>query len=274
MPSVYEYQRFKEWLKESGKDHVQLSFSQVEEIIGSKLSPAARKYDAWWSNHPSHPLTIQWLEAGYKADSHSLTAETVTLSRTRVLQSDTTPIKFTKGKDLKPIAVPDDNKEQNKSYSIHLNFGSYSFDYLQDIHPERNDDGSIKEYLPQKDYANKDNLSLSKYGGGSFCRFSLQTAGMWRGVYLWVSDGEIIYVGETENLKQRFNIGYGNISPRNCYIGGQSTNCKMNKVILNYYKSGRTVQVYFLHTDKNKEVELELLNAINTKYNVKDNGGD
>ena len=46
-----------------------------------------------------------------------------------------------------------------------------------------------------------------------------------------VRDGQIIYIGETAGLRQRFNMGYGNISPRNCYVGGQSTNCKMNKIV-------------------------------------------
>ena len=271
MPSANEYQKFGKWLKESGKDHVQLSFSQIEEIIGAGLSPAARKYDAWWSNHPSHPLTIQWLDAGYKADAHSLTAETVTLSRTGLTASHTTAGKPIKAKAQKPAVVPNKKEEHNRPYSMRLNFRDYTFEYLQDIDPERNEDGSVREFLPQNDYANKDNLPLSKYGAGAFCRFSLQTAGVWRGVYIWVSDGEIIYIGETENLRQRFNVGYGNIAPRNCYVGGQSTNCKMNKVVLDYYKSGRAIQIYFLNTDKNKDVELELLSTIKTKYNVKDN---
>ena len=130
--------------------------------------------------------------------------------------------------------------------------------------------GNVIEYAPQSQYNNTNGLPLNKNGSGSFCKFSID-AGEWPGVYLWVVDDELIYIGETENLSQRFNRGYGIIAPRNCFKGGQSTNCKMNKVVLELSKLGKTIKLYFLYTNNNKQVELELLNAINTQYNVKDN---
>lgn len=128
----------------------------------------------------------------------------------------------------------------------------------------------IKEYAPQKQYANHEHLPVGPYGSGTFCRFSIRTP-VAPGVYLWVVAGEIIYIGETTNLLNRFNNGYGNISPRNCYIGGQSTNCKMNKVVMEYYKKGQVIDLYFLPTEDYKQIELSLLRRIHTKYNVKDN---
>ena len=107
-------------------------------------------------------------------------------------------------------------------------------------------------------------------GGGPFCRFSIQ-APQAPGVYLWVAEGQLLYIGETVNLRQRFNTGYGAISPRNCYAGGQSTNCKMNQVVLDYYNRGTPIQLYFFPTQRYKQVELELLGKLNTPYNVKDN---
>ena len=82
---------------------------------------------------------------------------------------------------------------------------------------------------------------------------------------------QIIYIGETVNLKRRFNVGYGKISPRNCYMGGQSTNCKMNKVVMEYYKCGKPISLYFHQTEDHKYVELDLLKKIETRYNAKDN---
>jgi hypothetical protein len=32
------------------------------------------------------------------------------------------------------------------------------------------------------------------------------------------------YVGECRDLVKRFNSGYGQISPRNCFVGGRRTN--------------------------------------------------
>ena len=131
----------------------------------------------------------------------------------------------------------------------------YEFHFIQELLPESKTEGSVVKYYPQNDYVNKKGLPLSYHGKGAFCRFSIN-AGDWSGVYLWVVDGQIIYIGETAGLQKRFNMGYGNISPRNCYIGGQSTNCKMNKVVFGYYERGKTVSLYFHITTEYKQVEL------------------
>ena len=91
------------------------------------------------------------------------------------------------------------------------------------------------------------------------------------GVYLWVSGEEIIYIGETRDFAKRFNMGYGNISPRNCFKGGQNTNCKMNKIVMKYYEKHVPINLYFLETNEHKKVERELLDHINTKFNKKNN---
>lgn len=146
----------------------------------------------------------------------------------------------------------------------------YELYYLQDLLPVCNESGNVKKFYPQNDYNNKKNLPLSYRGEGAFCRFSIK-AENWPGVYLWVVDEQIIYIGETAGLRQRFNMGYGNISPRNCYVGGQSTNCKMNKVVLSKYEQGKIVSLYFYNTMDYKRVELDLLRKIKTMYNKKDN---
>ena len=45
----------------------------------------------------------------------------------------------------------------------------------------------------------------------------------------------------------------------------------MNKVVLNLSKEEKNVKLYFFKTVNHKEVELELLRNISTKYNIKDN---
>ena len=144
----------------------------------------------------------------------------------------------------------------NKRIDNHciLNVLEYEFQFVQQLIPEC-ENGMIKEYAPQKQYANHEHLPVGPYGSGTFCRFSIRTP-VAPGVYLWVVAGEIIYIGETTNLLNRFNNGYGNISPRNCYIGGQSTNCKMNKVVMEYYKKGQVIDLYFLPTEDYKQIEL------------------
>jgi hypothetical protein len=91
------------------------------------------------------------------------------------------------------------------------------------------------------------------------------------GVYLLVCNGELLYIGETINLKRRFNDrrygSYGFISPAACYVGGQSTNCKINHLVLQLFEAGHPVLFYFLQTLEHKRIEKELLLHFYTPYN-------
>lgn len=126
-----------------------------------------------------------------------------------------------------------------------------------------------RRYNNVKHYAYLDNVDNDTV----FCRFkpNLPQA---KGVYLWVSNYEIIYIGESVNMKSRFNDGYGNISPRNCFEGGQSTNVKMNRVVLSYFQNNQPIDIYYCLTIEHKQIEAYLLDKINTKYNFKNNTKD
>lgn len=123
-----------------------------------------------------------------------------------------------------------------------------------------------KRYNNIKHYAYLDNVDDDTV----FCKFKPDLPCV-KGVYLWVVNDEIIYIGESVNIKSRFNDGYGNISPRNCYVGGQSTNVRMNKVALLYNRDKNPIDIYYCITDEHKKFEILLLNKINTKYNKKNN---
>jgi hypothetical protein len=53
-------------------------------------------------------------------------------------------------------------------------------------------------------------------------------------------------------------MGYGNISPRNCFKGGQETNCRLNNLIYFAVSEGRDVNLWFHQTANFKSAELEL----------------
>jgi len=76
-----------------------------------------------------------------------------------------------------------------------------------------------------------------------------------------------MYIGETVDLYKRFNTGYGNISPKNCYQGGQPTNCKINNLILNKYLNNEITSVYFVHTSDYKRIEKSVLSKVKPYYN-------
>jgi len=145
---------------------------------------------------------------------------------------------------------------------------NYDFEYVLDINPIMDKLGVVKEFFPQEKYINKNSVKLNKYGSGAFCRFSIHPK--WSGVYgvyaLYIDD-ILVYIGQAIDFAKRFNMGYGNISPKNCYIGGQSTNCKINKLILNSVKEGKIVSLYFHMTPQYNKIEFELIKFYKPKYN-------
>ncbi len=151
-----------------------------------------------------------------------------------------------------------------------MKIGKYDFEYIETIEPIR-ENSVIAVFEPQSKYKNVKKLSIHEFGRGNFCKFKLQNAKDVSGVYAWIINNEVIYIGEAVNFRKRFNMGYGIISPRNCFEGGQKTNCKMNNVVYKTYKNGQQIEIYFFETKDYKAVEKELLLNITTKYNVKNN---
>jgi hypothetical protein len=64
-----KYAPLKAFLVEQGKDHVPMTFAEIERILGLQLPPS-KQYPAWWSNNPSNnTMTREWLDAGYETES-------------------------------------------------------------------------------------------------------------------------------------------------------------------------------------------------------------
>ena len=260
------YDSLNKYLLECGKERESVTFLELEHVLGFRLPKSAYTYNAWWANG-GHSQAHAWLDAGYRVERISIFATTVTFCKSVAPTNQKLQVQ---SKARKTTSTINNELMQIDPNADKMVVCGYEFRFLQQLNPECDDGGHIVKCFPQGDYDNKNGLPLSNHGEGAFCHFSIN-AGDWQGVYLWVVDRIIIYIGETAGLQQRFNMGYGNISPRNCYVGGQSTNCKMNKVILNLYEKGKTVSLYFYKTADYKRVELDLLGKINTPYNVKDN---
>lgn len=146
---------------------------------------------------------------------------------------------------------------------------NYEFEYVQELAPVTDMNGKIKLFHPEEKYNNVKNHKLLPVGTGPFCRFSINPK--WTlvsGVYVFYIDDELRYIGQCLDFAQRFNIGYGTISPRCCYEGGQSTNCKMNKVVLAAYENGQKVDLYFYATHDYDRVEFDLIQHFKPMHNT------
>jgi hypothetical protein len=148
----------------------------------------------------------------------------------------------------------------------------YLFQFVCEIIPELEEDGISKEYMPQSRFRNVSNLPLNEYGRGPFCRFKIKHAFRKTGVYLVVINETPKYVGECEDIGKRWNMGYGVISPRKCYKRGQSTNCRINNLILRAFKSGDKVNIFFYETNNRFEVEGDLIERLDPEWNSKGTG--
>ena len=73
---------------------------------------------------------------------------------------------------------------------------------------------------------------------------------------------------DLRNLSNRFNAGYGNISPRNCFVGGQPTNCRINHHIYEQAVNKDEIVLYFLETNNRFQVESELIGKLNPAWNI------
>jgi len=125
-----------------------------------------------------------------------------------------------------------------------IDIGKYSFHLITAIDPEREANGSIREFMPQVRYENVNKLPLNKYGNGPYCKFKIPRNINVSGVYALTVEDTVKYIGECEKLSQRYNMGYGNISPRNCFVGGQQTNCRINNLILIEARNKRKLSLW------------------------------
>jgi hypothetical protein len=140
-----------------------------------------------------------------------------------------------------------------------MRIGQFDFVHVSQIEPERNADGSVRRFMPQALYANTRSLPLSRYGQGPFCKFKIPTTYNVSGVYALRVAEAVKYIGECANLSARYNAGYGNISPRNCFKGGQDTNCRLNNLVYLAAVAGDSIDLWFHQTDSYKAAELEIL---------------
>ena len=111
---------------------------------------------------------------------------------------------------------------------------------------------------------------LNKYGDNKFCEFKIQDHLTDKGIYCYIKNGEIKYIGRCiDNFKKRINQGYGKIHPKNCFKDGQATNCHLNSLI----NSADNVEFgVYVMTDKSteeiKELEKLILTCNRYEWNI------
>ncbi|MDZ4158509.1 MAG: GIY-YIG nuclease family protein [Anaerolineaceae bacterium] len=162
--------------------------------------------------------------------------------------------------------MPENLTNQISNNSVRR-IGGYDFRYICTIEPEREPNGTVLTFMPQARFVNTNSLALNKYGNGPFCRFKISRNLEYPGVYALMEASDIKYIGECVALSSRYNMGYGNISPRNCFVGGQETNCRINNLILQQISAGSKISLWFLNTSNHKSIEPQLRASLSPSWN-------
>lgn len=115
-------------------------------------------------------------------------------------------------------------------------------------------------------------LPLVPYGNGPHIKLKLRRLPDGPGAYV-VADGagRVVYVGiATMSLRQRWGgVNYGAISPRNCFMGGQSTNVRINFLIGQALAKGEALDLWVRETPNPKPIELEVFAALKPPWTLR-----
>lgn len=106
---------------------------------------------------------------------------------------------------------------------------------------------------------------LNKHGDSIFSEFFVAGEEIVnkKGLYLYSIAGDVEYIGRSlDPFRERINNGYGKIQPKNCYIDGQSTNCRLNALIT---KNKEHVSLFICEMSDNKDI-IEAERALIEKY--------
>lgn len=97
-----KYEPLGQFLRKQHRDRVQMTFAEIERVLGQKL-PASKQHRAWWSNNPNNNvMTKYWLDAGFKTSDVDTASERLVFRRDRAPSKPTSVSDYWEGlKSLK-----------------------------------------------------------------------------------------------------------------------------------------------------------------------------
>lgn len=266
-----KYQPLGDFLAARDTSPWRATFSEIEAVLGKELPPSARMYPAWWSNNDrSHSQAKAWIDAGWETANVDHHGETVEFHR---VGSAAPPAPRRAPRPSPPTSRPPRSDPQHFPATPEsgdtLSLDGLAFGWAGAIEPVREPGGAIREEMPQGRYANIGRLGLNAHGAGPFCEFTVPGLPSAPGVYAVTVAGAVVYVGISVDIRQRWGpMGYGRISPRNCFEGGQSTNCKVNHAILVESRAGRAIELWVHETAEPRLLEARLIRDLDPPWNA------
>ncbi len=79
-----KYEPLTRHLQSRGTHTVNMTFAEIETVIGARLPNSASTHRAWWSNNPSNNvMTKAWLDAGYETEQVDMASRRLVFRRRR-----------------------------------------------------------------------------------------------------------------------------------------------------------------------------------------------
>ena len=63
-----KYDRLSSWFDKQSIECIELTYANIEMIIGDKLPSSAYVYKEWWYEHKTHMHARAWSDSGYKPE--------------------------------------------------------------------------------------------------------------------------------------------------------------------------------------------------------------
>jgi hypothetical protein len=114
---------------------------------------------------------------------------------------------------------------------------------------------------------------LNKYGDNKFCRYRVSDFLTDNGIYCYTLNNVIMYLGRCiKTFNERINVDYGKITPYNCLIDGQATDCHINSLVNEFSFNGELkIGIYKMtgsSSDEIKQKEKLILNHFPPPWNI------
>lgn len=161
-----------------------------------------------------------------------------------------------------------------KSKTISQTINSKKYKNLKSVIENENDiNMPTGEFLLKlKKIGNKKYLNfLNNYGDKVYSHFGILENEVFnkKGIYTYYLNGRIKYIGITkDNYQKRINNGYGNISPKNCFKDGQTTNCHLNWLISSSFNDIKFYVKIMNNVDEILSIEKKLIQKYNPPWNI------